>query len=151
MYALGAEHPAATASDSRVQPAVADAATFAKESDRFLRLSLCEQRLTRSLHKNLAALRDLQAERRRLEAHDRAEEVLLARYSDIKGLTWKAPAVASANGFVFSSDEIFGAAHRESTLQVARATLNDAPPRVQFAASSASGKVVNWPEPDAAA
>jgi hypothetical protein len=151
IYALGAEHPAATASDFRVQPAVADAATFMKDSDRFLRLGLCEQRLTRSLHKNLAALRDLQAERRRLESEDRAEAVLLARYSDIKGLPWQSPTTASRNGFVFTKTEILAAAHRASTLEVARVTLEEAPARVQFAAASASGKVVDWPEPDAAA
>jgi hypothetical protein len=151
IYALGAEEPDATASDRRVQPAITDAATFSKQSDRFLRLSLCEQRLTRGLHKNLAALRELQAERRRLETEDRAEEVLLARYRDIKGLPSNERGVLSQNGFVFAKEEIFAAAHRASTLDVARATLKEAPPRVQFAASSASGKVVDWPEPDAAA
>ncbi|HXE62667.1 MAG TPA: hypothetical protein VN519_03965 [Bryobacteraceae bacterium] len=152
IYALAAENPGtATASDSRVQPAVADADTFSKQSERFLRLSLYEQRLTRTLHKNLAVLRSLQAERRRLKAQDRAEEVLLARYSDIKGMTWQAPAAPSANGFVFSSDEILAAAHRASTLEVARATLREAPPKVQFAASSISGKIIDWPTPDAAA
>jgi hypothetical protein len=151
LYALAAENPGATATDPRVQPAVADADTFAKQSERFLRLSLCEQRLNRGLHKNLAALRDLQAERRRHEAHDRTEEVLLARYSDINDLPYEAPAQATPNGFVFSNEEILAAAHRASTLEVARATLRDAAPRVQFAACSASGKIIEWPEPDAAA
>ncbi|HVW11432.1 MAG TPA: hypothetical protein VHC90_22760 [Bryobacteraceae bacterium] len=154
LFALGAEDPAATARDSRIQPAVADAATFDKDSECFLRLSLCEQRLSRSLHKNLATFRALQYERRRQEADDRAEEVLLARYSDIRDLPYRAPAVPSPNGFVFSNEEILEAAHRASALEVARTTLSGAPRRVQFAASAASsstGKIVNWPEPDTAA
>jgi hypothetical protein len=152
LYALAAENPgAATATDPRVQPAVADADTFAKQSEHFLRLSLYEQRLNRSLHKNLAALHTLQADRRRHEAHDRADEVLLARYSDIKDLHYQAPARPTPNGFVFSNEEITLAAHRASTLDVARATLRETPLKVQFAASGASGKLIDWPEPDAAA
>ena len=151
LYALASENPGATATDPRVQPAVADADTFAKQSERFLRLSLYEQRLNRSLHKNIATLRSLQTERRSREAHDRAEEVLLARYSDIKDLPYQASAQLTPNGFVFSNEEILAAAHRASTLEVARATLREASPKVQFAASSASGKVIDWPEPDAAA
>jgi hypothetical protein len=152
LYALAAENPgAATATDPRVQPAVADADTFSKESERFLRLSLYEQRLNRTLHKNIAALRTLKAERHSQETQDRAEEVILARYSDIKDLPYKTPAAPTPNGFVFSNEEILTAAHRASTLDVARATLREAPLKVQFAASSVSGKVIDWPEPDAAA
>ncbi len=152
MYALAGEDSGATATDPRVQPAVADADTFAKQSERFLRLSLYEQRLNRILQKNLATLRSLQAERRRHETDDRAEEVLLARYSDMKDLHYQAPAQPTPNGFVFSNEEILSAAHRASALDVARAALKEAAPRVQFAAaSSASGKVIDWPEPDAAA
>jgi hypothetical protein len=152
LFALAAEDPgAATASDPRVQPAVADADTFSKQSERFLRLSLYEQRLSRTLHKNLAALRSLQAERRRKESHDRAEEVLLARYSDIKDLPYQAPAAPTPNGFVFSNEEILAAAHRSSALDVARATLRETPLKVQFAGCSTAGKVIDWPEPDAAA
>ncbi|HEY4089207.1 MAG TPA: hypothetical protein VGM43_24930 [Bryobacteraceae bacterium] len=151
LYALAAENPGATATDPRVQPAVSDADTFLQQSEHFLRLSLYEQRLNRSLHKNLAALHTLQADRRRREAHDRAEEVLLARYSDMKDLPYQAPARPTPNGFVFSDEEILAAAHRASALDVARATLRATPPKVQFAASGASGKVIDWPEPDAAA
>jgi hypothetical protein len=152
LFALAAEDPgAATATDSRIQPAVADADTFAKQSERFLRLSLYEQRISRALHKNLATLRSLQAERRHQESHDRAEEVLLARYSDIKDLPYQASAPSTPNGFVFSNEEILAAAHRLSVLEVARATLRESPLKVQFAASSASGRVIDWPEPDAAA
>lgn len=145
IYALGAGNPAAITEDPRIQPAVADAATFTLESDRLLRLSLYEQRLNRTLHKNLATLRDLQTERRRHETADRAEEVLLARYSDINGLAYEAPGAPTPNGFVFSNEEIRGAAHRASTLEVAKTALRAS------AASSGSGKVVEWPEPNTAA
>ena len=87
----------------RLDPAIADAATFLHESAHFGRLSLYEQRLTRNLHKNLATLRDLQADRRRHESETQAEEVLLARANDINGLPCEAPATPTPNGFVFSN------------------------------------------------
>jgi hypothetical protein len=154
LYALGAENPAAIADDERVQPAVSDAATFAKESARFQRLSLCEQRLTRTLHKNLAALRDLQTERRRHESEARAEEVVLARANDINGLPCETPSNPTVNGFVFSNAQIRAAAHRASALEVAHATLRETPPRVQFAAASSStgaAELLPWPKTEDAA
>jgi len=151
LYALGAEDPTPTrryqSDDPRLDPAISDAATFLHDSAHFDRLSLYEQRLTRTLHKNLAALRDLQTERRRHESEARAEEVLLARANDINGLPHEAPAPAP-NGFVFSNDEIHTAAHRASALEVAHQTLRETPPRVQFAsAASSSGpaELLPWP------
>jgi hypothetical protein len=154
LYALGAEDPDAIADDPRIQPAAADTATFLHESAHFHRLSLYEQRLTRILHKNLATLRDLQTERRRHESHAQAEEVLLARASDINGLPYELPAVPTPNGFVFSNDQIRAAAHRASSLDVARATLRETPPRVQFATAASStgpAELLPWPATEDAA
>ena len=83
---------------------------------------------------------------------DRAEEILLARYSDIKGLPYQAPSAPTANGSVFSNDEIFAATNRLTTLQVAKNELWKHPVKVQYAgaASSAPSTVVNWRQPDAA-
>ncbi|HVV45948.1 MAG TPA: hypothetical protein VHC72_12120 [Bryobacteraceae bacterium] len=157
LYALGAENPAPTSryqtDDPRLDPAISDAAAFLHQSAHFDRLSLYEQRLTRTLHKNLAALRDLQTERRRHESEARAEEVLLARASDINNLPYEPPAALTPNGFVFSNDQIRVAAHRASSLEVAHATLRQTAPRVQFAAARSSGpaELLAWPAAEDAA
>jgi hypothetical protein len=108
--------------------------------------------MNRSLHKNLATLRELQAERKQNYERDRAEEIMLARYSDIKGLPYQTPATATSNGSVFENSEIFAAANRLTTLVMAKSTLRREPVKVQFAGASASApsNVVNWPESDAA-
>ncbi len=158
LYALGAENPAPTgryqSEDPRLQPAISAAATFLHESGHFNRLSLYEQRLTRNLHKNLATLRDLQTERRRHESEARAEEVLLARASDINNLRYDTPANPAPNGFVFSTDQILKAAHRASLLDVAQATLRQTAPRVQFAQAAPSAhpaELLPWPKAEDAA
>jgi hypothetical protein len=158
LYALGAENPAAVAryeaDDPRLQPAASDAATFLHESAHFNRLSLYEQRLTRTLHKNLATLRDLQTERRSHESQAQAEEILLARASDINNLPYDSPATPTPNGFVFSNDQIRTAAHRASVLDVAQATLRQTPPRVQFATAASSAghaELLPWPKAEDAA
>jgi len=151
MYALGAENSeiVVDCDNPQLQTAMSNAATFAAESPKFALMSIYEQRTNRSLHKNLATLRELQAERKRHEEKDRAEEVILARYSDIKGLTYQAPTRPTANGSVFSNEEILGAANRLTTLKVAKSEIWNTPLKVQFA-GAASSNLVNWPEPDAA-
>ncbi|HEY4087881.1 MAG TPA: hypothetical protein VGM43_18200 [Bryobacteraceae bacterium] len=154
LYALGAENPDAVADDPRIQPAISDAATFLHESAHLDRLSLYEQRLTRTLHKNLATLRDIQTERRRRESEARAEETLLARASDINNLPYSAPTAPTPNGFVFSNDQIRAAAHRASALEVAQASLRQTPPRVQFATAASStgpAELLPWPKAEDAA
>ncbi|HVW09976.1 MAG TPA: hypothetical protein VHC90_15410 [Bryobacteraceae bacterium] len=152
LFALGAENPGTAArpfsTDPRIDPAIADAATFLHDSAHLNRLSLYEQRLTRGLHKNLTTLRTLQADRHCHEAEARAEEVLLARASDINGLPFSTTTAPATNGFVFSTDQIRAAAHRASSLDVAHATLRATPPRVQFAAAGSSrpAEVLSWPE-----
>jgi len=87
MYALGANDPdnILDCGEVQVHTALTDAMTFTKESNKFALMSIYEQRMNRSIHKNLATLRDLQAERRMNYKQDRAQEVILARYSDIEG------------------------------------------------------------------
>jgi len=154
MYAIGSndQDTVIDADDVRIHTAMSAAMTFAKESNKFALMSVYEQRMNRSLHKNLTTLRDLQAERKRHYKQDRAEEVLLARYSDIKGLPYQAPATPTLNGSVFSNPEIFAATNRLTTLQVAKNELWKHPVKVQYAgaASSAPSTVVNWRQPDAA-
>ena len=135
-----------------IHTAMSNAMTFGIESPKFALMSIYEQRMNRSIHKNLATLRDLQAERKRNYERDRAEEVILARYSDIKGLTYQAPATSTLNGSVFSNREIFAAANRLTTLKVAKKALSVEPWKVQCAgaASGAPSNVVNWPTNNAA-
>jgi hypothetical protein len=147
LFALGTEDPATAVAcdDPQIHTAMTAARTMSEKADVFARMSLCEQRMNRALHKNLAILRDLQAERKRASEKARAEEVLIARYNDLKGLPYHAPATGTQNGFVFSNSEIFAAAHRESILEIAKVTVNQLPYKVQFAGASASSSA--GPEP----
>jgi hypothetical protein len=130
---------------------MADARTFAEEASRFALMSIYEQRMSRSLHKNLATLRQLQAERRQHEGRNRDEEIILARYCDIKGLTYQAPTASTPNGSVFSNEEIFAAANRLTTLEVAKKALRSEPMKVQFAGASSTSpsNLMKWPGTDA--
>ena len=154
MYALGTDDPstAIACNDPQLHTAMTAALTFSNEARKFALMSIYEQRMNRSLHKNLATLRELQAERKRNYKRDSAKEVILARYSDINGLPYQAPATPTPNGFVFSNNEIFAAANRLTTMKVAKTAIMLAPQKVQFAAATANApsNVVNWPEPDAA-
>ena len=161
MYAIG------TASDNdnsvaidcdndQIHTAIAAAETFRNESHQFALMSLYEQRMNRSIHKNLATLRDLQAERKQNYERDLDEEVLLARANDFNGLPYQAPTQPTASGSVFSNREIYAAANRLTTLREAQKTIFQSPDKVQFAgaASGASQEVQSnlhsWQEPDAA-
>jgi len=135
MYAIGTDNSDLTihCDNPQTHTAMAAAVTFAAESQKFALMSIYEQRLNRSLHKNLETLRQLQAERKANYLKDRAEEILLARYSEIKGLPYSAPVAPTANGSVFSNREIFAAANRLTTLKVADTAVHMTPLKVQFA------------------
>jgi hypothetical protein len=135
MYALGATNPETTVDCDvpQLDTAMSGALTFTKESSRFSLMSLYEQRLNRSIHKNLATLRELQAERKRNYEHDLELEVAMARANDFNGLTYKAPSRPSENGFVFSTSEILATANRYTVLYAAKVTVASARSRIQFA------------------
>jgi hypothetical protein len=141
MYALGTEDPdsAVDCDDPQIHTAMTAALTFTKKADKFALMSLYEQRMNRAIHKNLATLRAMQAERKQAYEKERAQEVLIARYNDLKGLPYQAPVAPSQNGFVFSNHEIFTAAYRASTLEIAKVTVNQLPYKVQFAGASPGG------------
>jgi len=90
LLALGTEDPAtAVECDTpEIHTSMTAALTVSEKSDKLGRMSLYEQRLRRGIHKDLATLRDLQAERKRACEKERAEEVLIARYNDLKGLPY---------------------------------------------------------------
>jgi hypothetical protein len=97
MYAMGTDDPQIeiNSDNPQIHTAMADAATFSNESEKFARMSIYEQRMNRSIHKNLETIRKLQAERKAHYKEDRDEEILLARYSDINGLPYQAPTTST--------------------------------------------------------
>jgi hypothetical protein len=135
MYALGHTDPAndVDCDDAQLHTAMTGAITFEKQSPKFSLMSIYEQRLNRSIHKNLATLRGLKAERESQYQKDLAVEVSIARANDINGLSYKAPCRPSQNGLVFSTDEILATANRETIVQGARSTMCVAPIKIQFA------------------
>ena len=103
--------------------ALADAATFRSEAKRFDLMSLYEQRMNRNMHRNLAILRDLQAERKRNYENDKKEEVLIARLHEFNQMPIQTSAYPSKNGFYFSNEEIAVAATRQRYVDVAASNI----------------------------
>jgi len=95
-------------------------------------MSLYEQRMTRSLHRNRYALNELQAARKSKRRQDKREEVLLARFEDLKDLPYKAPLDPSPNGSVFSNEEITRAAERQRSMEAAQYLLNTKAPWIKY-------------------
>ena len=126
-----------TATDPTLQTALAQAEVFEAQSARLELMSLYEQRLTRNLHRNRQALRELQAESRRKRNNDKREEILLARFQDLKDLPYQAPATPSPNGFVFSSTEITAASERQRNLEAVMYLLSTKAPWVKYGATGA--------------
>ena len=135
MYALGIEDPETNADcdNPQLDTAISGALTFEKQAAKFALLSIYEQRLNRTIHKNLATLRDLQTQRKSQEANDRQEEVSIARANDLKGLPYKAPSWPSRNGYVFSTPEILAAANRQSVVANSQSTVGMKFGNIQFA------------------
>jgi len=134
LYSVNAEsHNLNIDSDNpRIDAALIDAVTFEKESGELARLSLYEQRLNRGIHKNLAALRDLQAERKRNRQADLDDEMLMAQANDSKGLPYHSPARPGKNGSIFSTSEVVAAVNRKTLLSDARNTVAKAPSTIQY-------------------
>jgi hypothetical protein len=102
----------------QIDAALTTARVFTLESKQLQLLTLYEQRINRSIQKNLAILQQLQATRK--SAHEAAmqEAAALLKLSEMKGLEY-APA---KDGFVFSNDQIHAAIDREHRLERASAT-----------------------------
>jgi hypothetical protein len=135
MYALGTQDAETTTDtdDPQIDTALSAALTFEKQSAKFALLSIYEQRLNRTIHKNLDKLEERQAERKSNTRHDRDEEVTIARANDFSGLTYKAPAWPSRNGSVFSTGEILAAANRESVVYNSKSIVECRIHHIQFA------------------
>ena len=97
-------------------------------------MSLYEQRMSRTLHRNVTLLRDLQAERKRNYEHDKKEEVLIARLHEVNDMPIQASTRPSKNGFVFSNEEIAIAAVRQRYIDTAIDHFKNTKPRNLFGA-----------------
>ena len=102
----------------QIDAALTTAHVFTQESKQLQLLTLYEQRINRSLQKNLAILQQLQATRK--AAHEAAmqQAAALLKLSEIKGLEY----FPANDGFVFSTAQIHSAIDREQRLQRAATT-----------------------------
>jgi len=125
LYALGTEDPDCDieCDSPQLQTAMSDALTFVKQSKKMGLMSIYEQRLNRSIHKNIDKLAELQAQRKRTYEQDLKEEMDIAEANEVNGLPYQAPTRRSRNGIVFSTSEILAAANRKSIVSVARGTF----------------------------
>ncbi len=118
---------ASSGSANYLDTAFADACTFRLEAKRFDLMSLYEQRMNRTLHRNIALLRELQAERKRNYEQDKKEEVIIARLHEFNEMPISVPATPSRNGFLFSNEEIAVAAVRQRYVDTATSLLKNTP------------------------
>ena len=133
LYAIGTQDPDCdlACEGPQLHTAMSGALTFVKQSKKMGLLSIYEQRLNRSIHKNMEKLAELQAERKRNYEQDLKAEMDIAKANEINGVPYQAPARRSKNGIVFSTAEVLAAANRQSVVRVARNTFG-APKRIFF-------------------
>ena len=133
LYALGTQDPDCDiqCDGPQLHTAMSGALTFVKQSKKMGLLSIYEQRLNRSIHKNMDKLAELQAERKRTYEQDLKEETDIAKANEVNGIPYQAPTRRSKNGIVFSTAEIRAAANRQSVVSAARSTYGG-PKRIFF-------------------
>ena len=100
------EHP-------EIHAALTAARTFEQQARQLQLLSLYEQRLNRSVQKNLALLQELQAQRKADRRREMEEAKKLQQLTEMKGLAYD----PKRDGFVFSNHEIRAAIDRDRRLQ----------------------------------
>jgi len=102
----------------QIDAALTAARVFTQESKQLQLLSLYEQRLNRSVQKNLALLQSLQATRKAEQQAAMQEAKALLKLTEMKGQNYQ----PARDGFVFSNDQIHSAIDRESRLDKASKT-----------------------------
>ncbi len=125
VYALGQKEEDAV-------DAFADARTFLAESKHFDLISLYETRLNRTIQRNLATLRAMQAERKHRYEADKLEEVHIAQLHEFNEMPIHASTRPSKNGFIFSNEEIAVAAVRQRYIDTAAHVRKNTAPRVLY-------------------
>jgi len=120
LFALGQrQHGGQACPDGpQLDAALTMAHTFTLESKQLQLLTLYEQRINRSLQKNLALLQSLQAVRKQEREAAMKEAAALLKLSEMKGLEY----IPARDGFVFSNDQIHAAIDRDQRLQRASTT-----------------------------
>lgn len=108
---ITAEHP-------QVHAAFIAARVFTLESKQLERLTLYEQRINRSLQKNLTLLQSLQATRKEERRHEITDAKKLLQLSEMKGLPYN----PAKDGFVFSNDHLHADIDRDRRLDQASNT-----------------------------
>jgi hypothetical protein len=112
MFALGQFDYAPATGHSQIDAALNSARAFRDHSKAFVNISLYEQRINRSLEKNLARLQALQQDRRQKEL-DRELEEGMARAREIQQKVYKEHAAAQqAQNPAKSAPDPAGSAHR---------------------------------------
>jgi len=102
----------------QIDAAFTMAHVFTQESKQLQLLTLYEQRINRSLQKNLAMLQSLQATRKAQHEAAMKQATALLKLSEMKGLQYD----PAKDGFGFSTDQIHAAIDREQRLERASAT-----------------------------
>jgi hypothetical protein len=102
----------------QIDAALTTAHVFTQESKQLQLLTLYEQRINRSLQKNLAILKSLQATRKAEHQAAMKEAAALLKLSEMKGLEY----FPAKDGFPFSTTEIHASIDREQRLSRAANT-----------------------------
>src|SRR5580698_10944814 len=120
LFALGQLQNAGQACPDvpEIDAALISARVFTQESKQLQLLTLYEQRINRSLQKNLAILQQLQATRKATDEAAMQEASTFLKLSEMRGLEY----VPANDGFVFSTAQIHAAIDRQHRLQRASTT-----------------------------
>jgi hypothetical protein len=102
--------------DPEIHAALTAANVFKEEAKQLQLLTLYEQRINRSIQKNLATLQALQVARLAKREAEMNEAKKLLQLSEMKGLPY-GPVEISKDGFVFSTAQIHAALDKERRLK----------------------------------
>jgi hypothetical protein len=97
---------------AELHAAMTAARTFSREAKTIELLTLYEQRLNRSIHKNMATLQALQAARKAEKRAAMEEAARLLELSEMNGLPYEPAQTYESNGFVFSIAQLRSLIHR---------------------------------------
>ena len=125
LFALGLyEHSGKIFSDfdqagyEQIDASLTTAQVFTFQSKQLQLLTLYEQRINRSIQKNMALLQQLQATRKAEQAAAMQEAAALLKLSEMRGVEY----TPAKDGFVFSNDKIHAAIDRDQRLERAATT-----------------------------
>ena len=120
LFALGQLQNAGQACPDvpEIDAALISARVFTQESKQLQLLTLYEQRINRSIQKNLAILQSLQATRKAEQETAMQQAAALLKLSEMRGVEY----TPAKDGFVFSNDKIHAAIDRDQRLERSAAT-----------------------------